>query len=53
MDSLLTTYLDNSYTDFAFSLLALVPAGLVLALVSWSVGFAVTWLINLIRSATR
>lgn len=49
MSEILSQFLDSGFTDWVFSLVSLVPAGLVLALVAWAFGFAVAWFIRFIQ----
>lgn len=49
MESLLGTYLDQQFLDFLSSLVLAVPSGVVLAVIVYLVGWAVSWFISLVR----
>lgn len=51
MDAVFASYLDQSFLDFVSSLVALVPAGIVLAVLVFLVGWVVSWFIRLVNLA--
>lgn len=51
MDSLLSGFLDTSYFEWLLSFVSLVPAGLVLSVLVYLVGWLVGWFIRLLKQA--
>lgn len=51
MDAILSTYLDQSFLDWLVSLVAFVPAGLILSMIVFLVGWVVAWFVSLVKMA--
>lgn len=51
MDAILTAYLDQVFYEWLLSFVSLVPAGLVLSVLVYLVGWLVGWFISLVRQA--
>lgn len=42
-------YLTSAFMEQLFSLLGLIPAGLLLAVIAWMVGWFVAWFVSVVR----
>ena len=51
MEAILGKYLEQSFLDFLSSLVPAVPAGVLLAVIVYLVGWLVAWFISVVRSA--
>lgn len=51
MEAVFDAYLDQSFLDFLVSLVPAVPAGVLLSVIVYLVGWLVAWFISVVRSA--
>lgn len=49
MDAIFTAYIDSDFLSWVVGFLQLVPAGLLLAMFAWVVGYAVAGLVRLLK----